>query len=91
MRVTLGCAGVQGASGTVELTGMPTSYRRGVASVFSSLATPVLASAPGADPVDAHAAVQTVWVRNNFFSPTFTSIRRGRVVTWAWSGGRRLM
>lgn len=68
------------------------AHRRRVAAVaaallVASVATPIWASDAGA--AKPRAAAASVRVGNNFFSPTFTSVRRGRVVTWAWTGGRR--
>lgn len=58
------------------------ALRGGIAAVVAAL----LLVAGAAEP---RAAAATVRVGNNFFSPTFTSIRAGRVVTWVWAGGRR--
>lgn len=57
--------------------------------LLGSAATPMLASAVGEGAPKPRAADRTARVGNNFFSPTSTSIRRGRVVTWVWSGGVR--
>jgi plastocyanin len=65
-------------------------HRRGlVALLLAAVATPVVGRALGAGAAEPRAAAAMVRVGNNFFSPTFTSIRRGRVVTWVWAGGRR--
>ena len=77
------------------MTGSTRSARRGrvaaVAATFvvAGAATPVFADALGTGAEEPRAAAATVRVGNNFFSPTFTSIGRGRVVTWVWTGGRR--
>jgi plastocyanin len=57
--------------------------------LVASTATPMLTSALSAGAAKPRAAAESVRVGNNFFSPTLTSIRRGRVVTWIWAGGRR--
>jgi plastocyanin len=50
---------------------------------------PIVATALSAAASEPRAAATTVRVGNNFFSPTAKSIRRGRVITWAWAGGVR--
>ena len=55
--------------------------------LLAGTATPIWASGDGT--ATPRAAAESVRVGNDFFSPTFTSIRRGRVVTWVWAGGRR--
>jgi plastocyanin len=69
--------------------------RRGAAAavvaawLVAGVATPSLGPGLAAGAGEPGAAAATVRVGNNFFSPTFTSIRRGRVVVWVWAGGRR--